>query len=304
MRNYLLRQVLIAFLALVGLSVVIFGLGRLSGDPVEMLVSDYATQEDRDSIARKWGYDRPLVTQYFVFLGNLFTGDFGYSTKQSRPVSDIIPERFWPSVMLGGVAFLICGGIAVPVGMASALFRGSWLDRGGRLFAVLGQSAPSFWVGIVLMYVFGVYLGILPVAGKGGPSTYILPAFTMGWFVNAGLMRVTRSSMLEVLGSDYIRTARSKGLRERVVIGRHALRNALIPMVTFGGLVLAGLINGSVIVEEVFGWPGLGRLSVEAVRSRDLPVMQVVILLIAGLYIGANLAVDVLYAFIDPRIRY
>jgi ABC-type dipeptide/oligopeptide/nickel transport system permease component len=226
-----------------------------------------------------------------------------------RAVSDMIVERLPATFSLAFVAMGIAMAMGIPLGVLSAVYRDTFIDRAAKIVAFLGQSTPSFWLAIMLILFLGVYLhelGLpsLPVSGRGGPATYVLPAFALGWAVVAGLVRLTRSSMLDVLDSDYMTMARAKGLSETVVIWKHALRNALIPVVTYSGLIMASFMNGSVVIEQVFAWPGLGRLVLTSVTARDFPVVQAVVVLIGVFLIVINLLVDILYAFIDPRIRY
>jgi peptide/nickel transport system permease protein len=221
-----------------------------------------------------------------------------------RPAMDLIAERYGATLELGGLAVLIVIAVALPVGVYSAVRRGTTLDYLARGFAALGQAVPPFWLGLLLVLLFGVLLHLLPTSGRGTPLHVILPGITLGWFAVAGLMRLTRSSMLDVLGTEYVKLARIKGLPERQVIWKHAFKNAALPVVTFGALLFVALLNGSIIVETVFNWPGLGLLVIEAVDSRDYPIVQGVVLCLSAMYIGMNLLVDVLYAYLNPKIRY
>jgi peptide/nickel transport system permease protein len=275
-----------------------------TGDSVNMLVHEEATLEDIEKVRRSLGLDKPLVVQYFIYLGDLVRGDLGDSLRERRPATEILKERIPATFQLGLVATLFATVIAIPVGVLSAVKRGSFVDLIARLFALLGQAVPPFWLGIVLILIFSVSLGWLPVAGNSGPLNYILPAVTAGWYMSAGMMRLTRSAMLEVLDSEYVKLARAKGASRRTVIWKHAFRNTLIPVVTFGGMMLAGLMHGIMVVEMVFAWPGLGRAALQGVYERDTSVVQATILVFALLYLGMNFIVDILYAYIDPRIRY
>jgi peptide/nickel transport system permease protein len=231
-------------------------------------------------------------------------GDFGKSVRFRRPAMDLILERYGATLELGGLAVLIVILIALPVGVYAAVRRGTPLDYVARAFAALGQAVPPFWLGLLLVLVFGVLLRWLPTSGRGTPLHVLLPGLTLGWFAVAGLMRLTRSAMLDVLGSEYVKLARIKGLPERTVIWKHAFKNAALPVVTFAALLFVALLNGSIIVETVFGWPGLGLLVIEAVDSRDYPIVQAVVMCLSAMYIGVNLVVDVLYAYLNPKIRY
>jgi peptide/nickel transport system permease protein len=305
MQRYISRRLIQMMIALFLMSVIVFLLGRLTGDPVSMLLSQYSTEEDRIRITKELGFDKPILEQYGIFIVNALRGDLGKSVAgDNRPALTLILERFPASLKLALVALIISILIGIPLGVLSAAKRGSFLDALARLVALLGQSLPAFWLGIVLMYFFSVKLRLLPTSGYGGLRHFILPAATMGLFTVAAVTRLTRSSMLEVLDSEYIKLARIKGVSEAIVIWKHALRNSLIPVITFMGSFFATMITGAVVIETVFSWPGIGRLAYESILNRDFPVMQGVILFMTTLYIMANLIVDILYAWVDPRIRY
>jgi peptide/nickel transport system permease protein len=305
MQRYISRRLIQMIIALFLMSVIVFLLGRLSGDPVSMLLSQYSTEEDRVRITEQLGLTKPILEQYGIFIFNALKGDLGKSVAgDNRPALTLILERFPASLELALVALIISILIGIPLGVLSAVKRGSFLDASARLVALLGQSLPAFWLGIVLMYFFSVKLRLLPTSGYGGIQHFILPAATMGLFTVAAVTRLTRSSMLEVLDSEYIKLARIKGVSEVIVIWKHALRNSLMPVITFMGTFFATMITGAVVIETVFSWPGIGRLAYESILNRDFPVMQGVILFMTTLYILANLIVDVLYAWVDPRIRY
>jgi len=305
MQRYISRRFIQMIIALFLMSVIVFLLGRLSGDPVSMLLSQYSTEEDRVRITEQLGLTKPVLEQYGIFIFNALKGDLGKSVAgDNRPALALILERFPASLKLALVALIISVLIGIPLGVLSAVKRGSFLDASARLVALLGQSLPAFWLGIVLMYFFSVKLRLLPTSGYGGIRHFILPAATMGLFTVAAVTRLTRSSMLEVLDSEYIKLARIKGVSEAIVIWKHALRNSLMPVITYMGTFFATMITGAVVVETVFSWPGIGRLAYESILNRDFPVMQAVILFMTSLYILANLIVDVLYAWVDPRIRY
>ena len=304
MQRVILTRILQSLVALFVLSVVIFILGRASGDPLEVMMHPEANEEERAVMAKALGLDKPWPVQYVAWLSYAVRGDFGRSFKSGLPVMEIIGQRLVNSARLASVGMIITILMGLPLGVISAVKKDSWIDRLAKIIAVLGQSLPMFWVGIVLIQVFSVGLGIFPVAGMGGPAHYILPAFTMGWWVVAGVMRLLRSSMLEVLDSEFIKMARIKGASERIIIWRHALRNALIPVITFTGVYFAHFVTAAILVEVVFAWPGMGRLVYEAILNRDFPVVQGIILVTAAIVAVVNLMVDILYAYIDPRIRY
>ncbi|MGQ4807530.1 Glutathione transport system permease protein GsiC [Candidatus Entotheonellaceae bacterium PAL068K] len=304
MQRYILRRVLQAIVALLVLSVLIFSLVRLTGDPTLLLLPEDATEEDIILLQKALGLDRPLTVQYWRFISNAVLGDFGRSIKGQIPVGDLIKERLPHSVRLGAASLLVTLVIALPLGVLAAVNKGSVLDTVAQIVAVLGQSMPMFWVGIVLIQIFAVYLRLLPSGGTGSLSHYILPAFTLGWWLVAGIMRLLRSSLLEVLDGEFVKLARLKGLSEARVIWKHALRNALIPVVTFGGIYMAVLITAAILVETVFAWPGVGRLVYESIVFRDFPVVQAIVMMTAGFVIISSLVVDILYAYLDPRIRY
>jgi peptide/nickel transport system permease protein len=263
-----------------------------------------ASKADIELMRASLGLDRPWPVQYWRFISRVGQGDFGKSVRFRRPALDLIAERYAATVELGGLAVLVVIVVALPVGVYSAVRRGTTLDYAARAFAALGQAVPPFWLGLVLVLIFGVLLHWLPTSGRGTPLHVLLPGITLGWFAVAGLMRLTRSSMLDVLGSEYVKLARIKGLPERQVIWKHAFKNAALPVVTFAALLFVALLNGSIIVETVFGWPGLGLLVIEAVDSRDYPIVQAVVLFLSTMYIGVNLIVDILYAYLNPKIRY
>ena len=283
-------------------SVVVFGLARATGDPLTLVLPMVATEEDFANARRYLGLDRPLYVQYLTFVGRATTGDFGTSIRSRRPVVDLLRERLPNSLALAAFSMAVSLLVAFPLGVLAAVRRGTALDSGAKVLATLGQSLPTFWVGIVLIEVVAGRLQWLPAGGSGSLAHYVLPGFTLGWFVVAGLMRLLRSAMLEVLDAEYVTTARAKGAPEVSVVWRHALRNALIPVVTFAGVYFAILVTSAIVVETVFAWPGMGRLAYEAITGRDFPVIQAVVLVTAAIVVTVNFAVDLLYAVIDPRI--
>ncbi len=291
-------------MALAILTVVVFVLARATGDPLHMILPMSATEEDYAYARAYLGLDKPYLQQYLSFVGKAVTGDFGTSIRARKPVVELLKERLPNSLKLAAFAMAVSLAMAFPLGVMAAVKKGSALDRTAQIVAVLGQSLPTFWVAIVLVEVVAGRLQWLPAGGIEGFASYILPGFTLGWFVVAGLMRLLRSGMLEVLDSEYVKLARVKGVAERRVIWLHALKNALIPVVTFAGIYFAILVTTAIVVETVFAWPGLGRLAYDGITSRDFPVIQAVVLTTAAIVAVVNLGVDCLYAFIDPRIRY
>ena len=304
MQRFLVRRFFISIITLLVVSVVIFAMSRASGDPRHIFLDDYSTQEDWDRLTVSLGLDKPYYQQYGIFLSDAMQGNFGVSIKEKRPVVDIIGERVVATVQLGGAAFLFSIALGLPLGVLSAVKRGSAFDAGGKALALIGQSAPNFWLGIMMMFLFAVHLGWLPPYGRQEKMSIILPAVTLGWYYVAANLRLIRSAMLDALDSEYIKLARAKGVKPGIVIWKHALRNALVPALTFAGVTLGALVTGSLVVETVFAWPGLGQLAVQALFGADYPLLQGVVMVFTMLYVAAALAVDVLYAYIDPRIRY
>ena len=305
MQKYIARRLLQTLLTLLAVSVIVFALARLSGDPRDVLLPMEATQEDRARISERWGLDRPLHIQYLTFAGNVLQGDFGESLKWPGQRSiNLVMTRLGATLQLAGVAIVFSVLVAVPIGVLSAVYKNSRFDYIGKAIALLGQSVPHFWLGIVLMWIFAVHLGWLPSSGRGTIWHLILPAIVIGWFQVAALMRLVRSAMLEALDSEFVKLARIKGASERTVIWHHALRNAAITPLTYFGVMIGYLMVGSITTEVVFSWPGAGLLLVDAVRARDFPVVQTIVLVFATVFILSNFLVDILYAYLDPRIRY
>jgi peptide/nickel transport system permease protein len=302
MLRFVLARLSQSAITLLLFSVVLFGLARATGDPLTLVLPMVATEEDFANARRYLGLDRPLYAQYLTFVGRAATGDFGTSIRSRRPVVELLRERLPNSLALAAFSMAVSLLVAFPLGVLAAVRRGTALDSGAKVLATLGQSLPTFWVGIVLIEVLAGRLQWLPAGGSGSLAHYILPGFTLGWFVVAGLMRLLRSAMLEVLDAEYVTTARAKGASEVSVVWRHALRNALIPVVTFAGVYFAILVTSAIVVETVFAWPGMGRLAFEAITGRDFPVIQAVVLVTAAIVVAVNFAVDLLYAVIDPRI--
>lgn len=303
MGQYLAGRVLQMFLSMLVVISIVFFLTRLSGNPVLLLLDVNATERDQQILTHYLGLDRPLPVQYAIYVTNLARGDFGQSILSRRPVVEHIWERLPATIELGFVAMFLSVLIGVPLGMYSAVRRGGMMDAAARVFAVLGQSMPAFWLGLMLILFFGVFLGVLPAGGRGGLAHLILPAFTLGYFTSAAILRLTRSAMLEVLGSDYIKFARLKGLHEQVVLWKHGLKNALLPVVTFAVMLFVQFLGGAVVTETVFAWPGLGRLILESITTRDYPIVQAGVLVLSALYLMGNLFVDLLYSYLNPRIR-
>jgi ABC-type dipeptide/oligopeptide/nickel transport system permease component len=304
MKRFVLRRLGYALLSLFLLSVTIFLFVRVTGDPAVLLVEPGAAKEDLEMVRSQLGLDRPLWIQYASFMGSLFRGDLGQSFYYRTPVLELYLSRLPNSLMLALAAMAFSLVIGIPTGVIAAVRVNGWWDSAGKVFALLGLSLPSFWVGLVLILFFSVYLGWLPSSGSGTPWHMVMPAFALGWYFAAAHMRLTRSSMLEVLGSEYVKLARLKGLRESRVIAKHALKNALIPVITLAGINLVLMVNVAVIVETVFAWPGIGRLLYEGIAFRDFPVVQATVILGGAMIVVVNFVVDVLYAVIDPRIRY
>ncbi|MCG8548029.1 MAG: ABC transporter permease [Alphaproteobacteria bacterium] len=303
MTKYLIPRLLQAVVTLVLMSMLVFSLARLTGNPLDLMLSPYATPEQQAAMAREMGFDQPLAKQYWNFLVDALHGDLGESLYYKRSTASVVAERFGATAELGIIAIVLSLLIAIPLGVFSAVNRDTPIDLGGKTLAVLGQSVPNFWLGILLIEFVAVRWDLLPAGGRDGFLGLLLPAITLGWFMTAGIMRVTRSAMLDVLDAEYVKLARVKGVPEKWVVWKHALRNALIPVVTFAGIIFAQLLVGSIIVEHVFAWPGLGRLAYEAVVQRDFPLLQTIVLVFTMIYIGLNLIVDLTYAWLDPRIR-
>jgi len=303
--RYVLKRVVLALPVLLGVSVVVFVAIRLiPGDPAQLMAGQAATQEVVQQIRQSLGLDQPVPVQYLYFLRNVVRGDLGRSLFNGAPVVEELAQRFPRTVRLALASIAVASLIGIPAGILAATRRSTWVDTAVMLVALAGVSVPVFWLGLNLILLFSVRLQWLPSFGYETWRHLVLPSLTLGAASTAVVARMTRSAMLEVLGQDYVRTARAKGLAERVVVSRHALRNALIPVVTVLGLQLGTLLSGAVLTETVFAWPGIGRLLVEAVLARDYPIIQGATLLIAATFVVLNVAVDVLYGLLDPRIRY
>jgi ABC-type dipeptide/oligopeptide/nickel transport system permease component len=304
MGHFLLSRLIQSIMTLLVISVVVFVMARATGDPVTLLASQQATAEDIALLKKQLGLDQPLPVQYWVFISNAVRGNLGKSLADKGDVAQLIGDRLPNSAAIGVPALVLSTMLGIALGVAAAVNRDTWIDKMARVVAVLGQSMPAFWVSIMAIFVFSVLLRWLPTSGMGSPDHYILPIAVLTFFALPQRMRLMRSSLLEIMGTEYVKQARAKGLSEQKVIWRHAVRNALSPQLTSFGLTLAFAITGAVLVEAVFSWPGLGQLAYQAMLSRDYPLIQGTVLLVAVLVIGANLLVDVLYAYIDPRVRY
>src|SRR5690348_1117899 len=303
MGRFVLRRTLYALITLFILSVTIFAVVRMTGDPVTLLAEPGARDEDLARIRVEWGLDRPLPLQYFSFVENIAKGDLGKSFNYEMPVSTLYFQRLPNSLELALAATLISFLIGIPAGIVSAVRVNSVWDNFGKIVALLGLSVPGFWLGLVMILVFSVWLHWLPTSGQGGWQHLIMPALALGWYFAASLLRLTRSSMLEVLRSEYVKLARLKGLPGYVVLAVHAFKNALIPVLTLAGVNLVVMINAAVIIEVIFAWPGIGRLLYEGIFQRDFPLVQGVVMLAGIMIVLINLIVDLAYAYIDPRIR-
>ncbi|HEU0156633.1 MAG TPA: ABC transporter permease [Stellaceae bacterium] len=303
MKQYIGRRVAYSILSLFLLSLTIFFFVRVTGDPASLLVEPGASEADIAAIHHQFGLDRPLWVQYWIFMSSLFHGDLGQSFYYRVPVMGLYLSRLPNSLMLAAVAMTFSLAIGIPSGIIAAVRVGRFWDSIGKLFALLGLSMPAFWIGLLMILFFSVYLRWLPSSGAGSPAHLVMPAFALGWYFAATHMRLTRSSMLEVLGSEYVKLARIKGLPQSLVIAKHAFKNALIPVLTLAGVNLVIMVNVAVVVETVFAWPGIGRLLYEGITFRDFPVVQGVVLMGGAMIIAVNLLVDICYAVIDPRIR-
>lgn len=287
-------------------TIFIFAMSRIGGrDPREMYMSENISgREAWAALGREMGLDRPLPVQYGIWLGGILHGDFGTSAKHQRNAMDLVRERLPATLQLTAGAFIFTIVVGLPLGVLSAVKRGTVFDYIGRAFALGGQAMPGFWLGIVLIIVFAVYLHWLPTGRRGGLDHYILPSVTLGWATAAGLLRLVRSSMLEVLDTEFVKLARAKGVSRRLVIWKHAFRNALIAPLTYAGLLMAAFLTGTVVTEQVFAWPGIGRLAIVSVLNNDFPIMAATMMLFTFIYVILSFSVDILYAYIDPRIRY
>ena len=305
MSRFILSRFLQAIVSLFVLVTVVFFLVRLTGDPATRMIPPQATEEVAENLRRAFGLDKPVMVQYGIFLREAAFGfDLGTSQKFIRPVTDLLKLRIGASLQLAVASMAVALFIALPLGIYSAVRRGSRFDYVARAFSIAGGSLPSFLVGLLMIRFFAVDLGWFPISGREEALSIVLPALTLGWFVSASFMRLTRSSMLEVLDSEFVKLARIKGVREASVIWKHALKNALLPVVTYSTVIFAAIVGGAIVIETVFAWPGIGKLLVDAVLQRDFPMIQGTVILIGAIFIVTNLLTDILYAFLNPKIRF
>ncbi len=304
MRQFIVRRAVYSVITLFLLSITIFVAIRVTGgDPAQVMAGPGARAEDVARLRDEWGLDRSWPAQYFSFMSNVFTGELGKSFNYGIPVRKLYFDRLPNSLQLALAASIVSILVGIPAGIISAVKVNSWWDQIGKIVALLGLAIPSFWLGLLLMLLFSVWLGWLPTSGKGDLRHIIMPALALGWFFAASLLRLTRSSMLEVMGSEYIKLTRLKGMPEHIVIVKHAFRNALIPVLTLLGLNLMFMVNVAVVIEVIFAWPGIGSLLYGAILQRDFPLVQGVVIMAGLMIVGVNLIVDILYAYVDPRIR-
>lgn len=305
MIRYVLGRLLQAAVSLMYVTLMIFVLVRLTGDPLQVLLPEDASPQQYQEMRELLHLDEPLPIQYFRWMGLLLRFDLGMSTtRRSIPVATVILERLPATLQLASAGFVVAVVLGIAVGVYAAAWRGSWFDSLVRFNAALGQATPAFWIGLLLIMIFGVWLRVLPAGGMGDVRHLILPALAMGWAANSAILRLTRSSMIDALTSEYVKLARIKGVSENAVLWRHALKNAALPVLTYSGLVFLSFLNGAIVTETVFAWPGIGRLVLQAVTARDFPVIQALVLMFSALYILGNFVIDVLYAYLNPRIAY
>jgi peptide/nickel transport system permease protein len=299
-----LNRVLLGIVTIIGVSIIVFVAARLSGDVALLYAPEDATAEQLQLIREKLGVDKSIPEQYYIFVKNALHGDFGTSILYGRPAMEAVLKRVPATLELGFLAFLIGNFLGILLGIFAAIYRSKWMQWGGQSFALLGQAVPGFWLAVMLMLVFAVKLGWLPTSGMGGIKYMILPVVSLSWFSVAFVMRITRSSLLDTLDSEYVKLARIKGNPEWVVVVKHALRNALIPVVMLMGMQLAMLIGGSAFIETVFRWPGIGILMVTSITALDFPIIQAITLITSAALVFIMLLVDILFVYLDPRIKY
>ena len=304
MQRFLIRRLIAGLVVIILVSFLVFSMSRLAGDPRLLYTDGYTTADSYEELGRQLGLDKPFVVQYALWIANAARGDFGVSLSARTSAINVIRERIPATLELtaGAIVFALITG--VPLGVLSAVKRGTVWDYAGRTFALFGQAIPPFWLGIMLILIFAVQFDLLPTSRRGDWSHYVLPSITLGWVASAGFLRLVRSAMLEILDSEYVKFARAKGVSLQIVIWKHALRNSLIPPLTFAGVLMGAFLTGAVVIETVFGWPGLGSLAVQAVLNNDFPVMTGVVMIFAAIFVVANFLVDILYAYVDPRIRF
>ena len=300
----MLKRVLLGIVTIIGVSIIVFVLARLSGDVARLYAPANATAEQLDMIRAKFGLDKPIPVQYWVFVKNALHGDFGTSVTFGRPAMEIVLKRIPATLQLGLAAFVMGNFFGILLGVLAAINRSKWIQWGAQSFALLGQAVPGFWLAVMLMMIFAVHLGWLPTSGMGGIKYMVLPVISLSWFSVAFVMRITRSSLLDTLDSEYVKLARIKGNPEWVVIIKHALRNALIPVVMLMGMQLAMLVGGAAFIETVFRWPGIGILMVNSITNLDFPLIQAITLVTSAALVLIMLVVDILFVYLDPRIKY
>lgn len=304
MLNYILKRLFFSIFVLFGVATIVFFLVRMTGDPVAIMLSPDATQEQIDQLRASLGLDKPLIEQYLIYLGDLIQLDFGRSLRYADSAFALIIERLPKTLMLAGTAMLISLCVAIPTGIIAALKKGSIFDQGIMALSMVGQSMPVFWIGILLILFLAVDLGWLPTGGYGTVKHLVMPAVALAFGLIPLVTRLLRSSLIEVLETDYIRTARAKGFMPKAVIFKHALKNSLLPVITVVGLQMGALLGGSVVTESVFAWPGVGQMLVQAITNRDFPLVQAIIIMLSAAFVFINLIVDIIYVFVDPRIQY
>ena len=304
MKKYIIRRLFLGVLVILIVSVLIFVATRITGDPALLIAPPGASEEELRAIRERFGLNEPLPIQYLTFVIRAMKGDFGESIYYGLPVFEIVMQRLPASLELVGAAKLISLTIGLLGGVLAARRRGGWVDNFVRWFSFLGLAMPNFWIAMMFIFFFSLYLKVLPTGGRGGIEHLVMPAFSLGWYFSAGYTRLTYSSLLQVLNSEYIRLARMKGLPEILVVGKHALKNALIPVITLAGMNLIIMISGAVAIETVFAWPGLGLLMYHGAIYRDFNIVQGVVFVVSVMMVLMNLLVDILYAYVDPRIRY
>jgi ABC-type dipeptide/oligopeptide/nickel transport system permease component len=304
LKRYILRRLILGLLVIWVVSVIIFFATRIGGDPALLIAPPGAGQDELRDIRDRFGLNQPLIIQYVTFITRGFQGDFGESLYYGVPAFDLLIDRLPSSLELVITAQIFALTIGIFAGVLAAKKENGWVSNIVRWFSLLGLAMPNFWIGMLFILLFSVYLKILPTGGQGGIDHLLMPAFSLGWYFSAGYTRITYSSLLQVLGSEFIKLARVKGLPEALVIGKHALKNALIPVITLAGMNLVVMISSAVAIEIIFAWPGVGLLVYEGAVNRDFNVVQSAVIFISVLMVGVNLLVDVLYAYLDPRIRY
>ncbi|MSQ35428.1 MAG: ABC transporter permease [Dehalococcoidia bacterium] len=303
MRNFIFRRFMAALVVLFLTTIIVFILSRMSGDPRHLFITQYTTKEQWDEWGREFGLDKPYPVQYWRWLSKVSRLDFGTSLNEQIPAIRTVRARFPATLQLAAGAFIFALGTGIPLGVFAAISRGKGWDLIGRSFALLGQAMPGFWLGIMLILIFAVHWQLFPPSGRGDLRSMVLPSITLGWFASAALLRLTRSAMLEVMETEFVKLAKAKGVSRWKVIWKHAFRNALVVPITYAGILLTGLLTGAVVTETVFAWPGIGRLAVQSVYNLDFSVVSCIVILATAGYLLMNFFVDILYGLLDPRIR-